>query len=267
LGESPPPLNLEAFENCRPLRITGVWHEASRLTAPTSSVFLSRHRGDIRGDVLEIGDNYYTLRFGEGRVCQSVIADVSTDNSKATIIADLADAPHIPDCAFDCVILTKALELIFDFEAALRTVSRILKPGGVALIAVPSISQIAAGASEPAALSWSFYPQTLRRLLARDFNPQKLTVESYGNVKTAISLLAGLAQEDLAPEDLAHNDSRYPLIVAARAIKPGAPPRIDALDRLDGPLAVSVLMPMFNSAAYVAEAIESVRARAMRKSR
>jgi SAM-dependent methyltransferase len=224
---------------------------------------LSQHRGDIRGDVLEIGDNHYTLRFGERRVRKSVIADVSTDNGKATIIADLVDAPQIPDCAFDCVILIKVLELIFDVEAALRTVSRILKPGGIALIAVPSISQIGADTAESAALSWSFYPQTLRRLLARDFNPQKLTVKSYGNVKTAISFLAGLAKEDLAPDDLEHNDSRYPLVVAARAIKLGPPPRIQAVNRLEGRPAVSVLMPMFNAAQYVAEAIESVRSQTL----
>ena len=86
--------------------------------------FLSQHKGDIRGDVLEIGDSRYTLRFGQGRVRKSVVADASKDNGNATIIADLVDAPQIPDCAFDCVILTKALELIFDVEAALRTVSR-----------------------------------------------------------------------------------------------------------------------------------------------
>jgi SAM-dependent methyltransferase len=222
-------------------------------------LFLSQHRGDIRGDVLEIGDNRYTLRFGDGRVRKSVIADVSRDNGDSTVFADLVDAPQIPDCAFDCVILTKALERIFDVEAALRTVARILKPGGVALIIVPSISQIGADATKPAELCWSFYPPTLRRLLARHFNPQKLTAESYGNVKTAISFLAGLALEDLAPDDLKHNDPRYPLLVAARAIKSGTP-RIQAVSRLEGRPAVSVLMPLFNAARYVAEAIESVRA-------
>ena len=133
------------------------------------------------------------------------------------------------------MILTKVLERIFDVEAALRTVSRILRPGGVALIAVPSISQTGADATDPVALIWSFYPQTLRRLLARYFNPQKLTVESYGNVKTAISFLAGLAQEDLAQDDLKHNDPRYPLIVVARAVKPGSPPRVEAVRRLERP--------------------------------
>ena len=163
--------------------------------------FLSQHRADISGDVLEIGDDNDTLRFGEARVRKSVIADVRADNGKARIIADLVDAPQIPDGAFDCVILTKVLEPIFDVEAALRTVSRVLKPGGVALIAVPRISQIGADATEPAALSWSFYPKTLRRLLVKYFDPRKLTVESYGNVKTLISFIAGLAREDIAADD------------------------------------------------------------------
>jgi hypothetical protein len=186
--------------------------------------FLRQHSGDIRGHVLEMGDNSYTLRFGKGRVDKSIIADISADNPKATIIANLTDAPQIFDGTFDCVILTQVLELIFDFDAALQTVSRILKPSGVALIMVPGISQIGTDATESAAWSWSFCPNTLRRFLVRRFDPQNLIVESYGNIKTAISFLAGLAQEDLAPDDFQHNDSRYPLIVAARAIKASSPP-------------------------------------------
>jgi SAM-dependent methyltransferase len=182
--------------------------------------FLWQHRGEIRGHILEIGDNSYTIRFGEGRVEKSIIADISEHNAKATIVADLIDAPQISDGTFDCVILTQVLELIFDFDAALRTVSRILKPGGVALITVPGISQIGTDPTESEAWSWSFYSNTLRRVLARHFDPQNLIVESYGNVKTTIGFLVGLAQEDLTSDDFQHNDSRYPLVVAARAIKP-----------------------------------------------
>lgn len=225
--------------------------------------FLSQHRGDIRGHVLEIGDNSYTLRFGGGRVDKSIIADVEMHNVKATIVADLTDAPQVPDNTFDCVILTQVLVLIFDVEAALQTVWRILKPGGIALITVPGISQIGTDATESAAWSWSFYPKTLRKLLVRRFDTQKLIVESFGNVKTAIAFLAGLAQEDLAPEDFRHSDSRYPLIVAARAVKPGPPPRVQAVSQLGRQPAISVLMPMFDAAQYVAEAIESVRAQTL----
>jgi SAM-dependent methyltransferase len=181
--------------------------------------FLARHKHDIRGHVLEIGDDTYTWRFGEERVAKSTTLDIRRDNSKAMIVADLTDAPHIPDDTFDCVILTQVLVLIRDFESALRTVSRILKPHGVALITIPGITQISADTAESAAWSWSFYPETFRSFVSRYFDRQNLIVESYGNVKTTIAFLAGLARDDLAPDDFEHNDCRYPLIVGVRAIK------------------------------------------------
>jgi SAM-dependent methyltransferase len=181
--------------------------------------FLLRHRKDISGHVVEVSDNDYTMQFGEGPEIKSSVLDIRTDNPRATIIADLTNAPQIPDGTFDCVILTQVLIFIFDVEAALKTVVRTLRPGGVALITVPGISQMSAKADEYQTWSWSFYPETLRRLLIRHFDPRNLIVESFGNVKTTISFLAGLAQEDLAAEDFQHQDPRYPLIVAARAVR------------------------------------------------
>ena len=64
---------------------------------------------------------------------------------EATIVADLADAAHIPADAFDCIILTQTLHLIFDVRAAVATVRRILAPGGVVLATVPGISQVDRG--------------------------------------------------------------------------------------------------------------------------
>src|ERR1041385_110870 len=50
--------------------------------------FLSAHRADIRGHVLELGDDRYTREFGTG-VTRSDVLDVTKDNAKATIVADL----------------------------------------------------------------------------------------------------------------------------------------------------------------------------------
>jgi glycosyltransferase involved in cell wall biosynthesis len=241
--------------------VTGDWgfSRGQPIDRPYVESFLSRHAHDVRGHVLEIADDAYTRRFGGARVAKSAIADINAQNPKATIVADLTDAPQIPDDTFDCVVLTQVLELVYNVDAALRTIARILRPGGVALITVPGISQISANAAESAAWSWSFYPETLRRLLTKHFDSQKLVIESYGNVKTTIAFLAGLAQQDLAPEDFHHNDSRYPLIVAARAIKPGSSPQVAIIPRLVSQPEVSVLMPMYNASQYVGEAIESLR--------
>ena len=58
-------------------------------------------------------------------------------NPQATIVADLTDAPHIPDDTFDCAIVTQTLQFVYDVRAAFATLHRILAPGGVLLATVP----------------------------------------------------------------------------------------------------------------------------------
>ncbi|MDP2660390.1 MAG: methyltransferase domain-containing protein, partial [Dehalococcoidia bacterium] len=95
--------------------------------------FLASHAPDIRGLVLEIGDDTYTRRFGGDRVAKSDVLHFQQGNPGATIVADLTCANHIPSESFDCIILTQTLQFIYDVRAALATLSRILKPGGVLL--------------------------------------------------------------------------------------------------------------------------------------
>jgi len=92
--------------------------------------FLGNQSGDIRKHVLEIGDDAYTRKFGDGRVITSDVLHVTAGNSRATIVADLTCANHIPSSLFDCIVLTQTLQFIYDVPAALKTLHRILKPGG-----------------------------------------------------------------------------------------------------------------------------------------
>src|SRR5690606_675442 len=94
----------------------------------------------IHGRVLEIGDNTYTLRFGGDRVSISDVLHVDEGHAGATITADLTSAEHIPGDQFDCIVFTQTLQFIFDASAALRTLHRILRPGGVLLCTVPGIT-------------------------------------------------------------------------------------------------------------------------------
>ena len=107
--------------------------------------FLSCSEADICGRVLEIGDNSYTKRFGGNRVTHSDVLHVQEGNPQATFVGDLTSAEHIPSDVFDCIILTQTLHLIYDMKAAMRTLYRILKPGGVLLATVPGISQLERG--------------------------------------------------------------------------------------------------------------------------
>ena len=185
--------------------------------------FLRRHRGDIRGRVLEIGDNTYTVRFGGNQVSASDVLHVKAGTPNATIVADLADAKHIESDSFDCIILTQTLHLIFDIRAALRTLVRILKPGGVLLLTVPGISQLDHGEWNESWF-WSMTVASVNQLLVQSLPPDAVDVESRGNVLAATAFLQGLSQEDLPPLWHEIDDLHYPVTILARAIKPDNKP-------------------------------------------
>jgi SAM-dependent methyltransferase len=185
--------------------------------------FLSDQSHDIRGRVLEIGDAYYTKKFGGDRVTQSDILHVTEGSPDATIIGDLTDADHIPSDTFDCFILTETLQLIYEVRLALKTIYRILKPGGVVLVTVPGITQL----SDPQwrdTWYWNFTTRSAQRLFEEIFPPENLTIATYGNVLSATAFLQGVATEELKPEELDYFDPNYEVTITIRAIKPEVTP-------------------------------------------
>jgi SAM-dependent methyltransferase len=180
--------------------------------------FLTRHAADIRGHVLEIGDAAYTRQFGGDKVTKSDVLHVCEGNPQATIIGDITNAPQIPDNTFDCFILYQTLQLIYDLPAAIKTVHRILKPGGVVLVTIPGIIQIA-DQEWANYWYWSFTSLSAQRLFAECFLSEKIQVETCGNVLSAISALSGLATEELRKKELDVCDPRYQLTINLRAVK------------------------------------------------
>jgi FkbM family methyltransferase len=178
--------------------------------------FLAEHSADVRGRVLEVGDDSYTRQYGDDRVEVRDVLHVREGAPGATIVADLTDADHIPSNAFDCIIFTQTLHLIYDTRAALRTLHRILKPGGVLLATFPGISQIDHGEWADT-WYWSFTSRSARRLFGEIF--ADVAVEPFGNVLVATSFLQGLAWQELRPEELDHRDAAYELVITVRAVK------------------------------------------------
>jgi SAM-dependent methyltransferase len=180
--------------------------------------FLAENAGDIRGRVLEVGDNAYTLRFGGARVGQSDILHVDATNPRATFVGDLARRDVLPEGVFDCIILTQTLQFIFDMHGAVATLYRSLKPGGTLLLTAPGISPVDRG-EWGAIWYWSITAVGARRLLEEQFPSDAITVGAYGNVFAATAFLYGLALEELELADLNVDDASFPVTVAARAVK------------------------------------------------
>ena len=179
--------------------------------------FLAQHRDAIRGRVVEIQDRLYTQRLGTG-VTSSDVLDVDATNARATIVADLAAADHVPSNSYDCLIVTQTLHLIRDTRAAVTHLHRMLAPGGVLLATLPSVSRVSAGAGV-AGDYWRFTVASARWLFSDVFGEDAVTVASRGNVLSAIAFLKGLAAEELSPDSLAVDDPYFPVVITVRAVK------------------------------------------------
>jgi glycosyltransferase involved in cell wall biosynthesis len=180
--------------------------------------FLGEHRKDVRGHVLEIADNTYTCRFGSD-VDKGDVLHLQPGNPQATLVADLTHADHIPTNTYDCIILTQTLQFIFDVPAALQTIHRILKPGGVVLATFPGISPISRYDMERWGHFWGFTSLSARRLFEEVFLEGQIEVRTYGNVLTASAFLFGMASEELNQQEIEYPDPDYEVIIAIRAAK------------------------------------------------
>lgn len=221
-GDDSPPVGGVKFGHLR--RITPIAADFGyRRGGPVDRVyiegFLDEHRADIRGHCLEIGDASYTYRFGANRVTTADVLHIDPGADGATFVGDLADGSFLPDATFDCIVLTQTLHLVYDFGAALRTIARILAPGGVLLMTVPGISNIDLGVWG-GTWHYSFTHQSVRRMCADAFPGWGTSVESFGNVLAAVAFLHGLGADELDRRELWEHDLNYSLIHAARVQRP-----------------------------------------------
>jgi glycosyltransferase involved in cell wall biosynthesis len=181
--------------------------------------FLQQHAGDLAGHVLEVRDDAYIRKFGGNRVTRVDVLHPTTGNEKATIVADLTAADHVPSDTFDCIVLTQVLPFIPDVQAAVHTLHRILRPGGVVLATVPGISQIVRYDMDRWGDYWRFTSLSARRLFECGFPGGEVGIETYGNVLAATAFLQGLSSRDLRPDELDYRDPDYEVLITVRAVK------------------------------------------------
>ena len=177
--------------------------------------FLAAHSRDIRGRALEVGDASYCRKFGTGIVRQDVL-HVAADSPEATIVGDLSVPGVPPEGAFDCLVVTQTLHLIYDMHAAVAAMHRALKSGGVLLLTCPGISQVDCG-EWGATWFWSITRPAAERMFGDVFGAVNVAVEARGNVYAAVCFLEGLALEEVDAAKLEVLDTSYPVIVTVRA--------------------------------------------------
>lgn len=180
--------------------------------------FLAREAASIRGEVLEVRDPTYALRFGGDDATQIHVVDIDRTNPQATVFADLAVECSLPFEAYDSMIVTQTLQYTVDDAAAFRTLWRALRPGGTLLFTGPCISRV--DQPEREWDRWRYTQFGLQTRLAELLPEAEVTVESHGNVLAGAAFLYGLAVQELTEAELDVDDPRFPVIVCARVSKP-----------------------------------------------
>lgn len=180
--------------------------------------FLELNKSFINGAVLEVADNFYGLKFSPPGTVIDVL-HYAKDNPKATIIGDLTKTESLPCEKIDCFICTQTLNFIYDLKAAIAGIHYLLKNGGVALITVAGICQVSRYDMVRWGDYWRFTDLSILKLFEEVFGSGNVEVDYYGNVLVAVSLLHGLAADELTAQELLFKDRDYPILLTVLAKK------------------------------------------------
>lgn len=183
--------------------------------------FMASRAADIRGRVLEVANNDYTIRHGGDRVTRSDVLHPVAGNPRATIVADLARPDASLEGQFDCIICTQTLQLVYEVRNAVAQLHRWLKPGGVVLASVPGISQISREDMEQTGDYWRFTGASVRSMFSAEFGERAVEVEVLGNVFAAVAFLHGIAAEECDEASLLEADPQFQMLMTARAVRAG----------------------------------------------
>lgn len=177
--------------------------------------------GDVRGRVIEVGGDEYARAFVPGDTTDGIssidVLHISAANASATIVGDLRTGEGIPSGAFDCVICTQTLHVIYDVQAAISSIHTMLADGGVALVTVPGITRGCIPDRDQWGDFWRFTTQSATRAFGDVFGADNVHVEAYGNLLTAMGFLQGMAAEEFSETELRLRDPDFEVLIGIRA--------------------------------------------------
>ncbi len=180
--------------------------------------FLNENNCYIKGNLLEIADDFYSKKFGT-EVEAFNILHFDSNSKKATISGDLASPENLPSNFTDCFICTQTLNFIYDIKTAVYGIKQLLKEGGTALITLAGLSQISRYDMDRWGDYWRFTSLSAEKLFSEVFGKENISIKTYGNVLSSIALLEGLSVDELTKDELEFVDPDYQMIIAVVAQK------------------------------------------------
>jgi hypothetical protein len=180
--------------------------------------FLKNNSNLIKGDALEIAESKYITHFGSNITSVNVLHPIA-GTPGATLIGDLTKFDTLPSEKFDSFICTQTFNFIYNYKDAIQGAHKLLRPGGLMLATVAGISQVSRYDMDRWGDYWRFTTLSAKMACEEVFGKGNVEVDFYGNCFAAISLLRGIATEEVNTKDLDFRDENYPLIITIKARK------------------------------------------------
>jgi len=212
------PTNWKDFRNVKPISHFFGADRGQPIDRYYIEKFLSDNRKQIKGTVLEIGDDSYSKQFGKDIIRQEILL-YAPNNSKSTIISDLTNHATLKKQIADCFICTQTLNFIYDVKSAVEGIYYMLRENGCALVTLSGISQISRYDMDRWGDYWRFTDKSARMIFSEIFGPENVQVVTYGNVLSSVAFLEGISAEELKEDELLYTDCDYQITVAVKAVK------------------------------------------------
>lgn len=213
--------NLEYIQKLKlqPVGRTFGYSRGSSISRYYIEKFLGANIHYIKGNILEIGDNQYTQKYGASDSVSYVFRYgegqnyYDKENNVNVVYGNLEKEVNVEDVKFDCIILTQVLDMIFDIKNAIKNVKHLLCEGGVILLTVSGITPISRSDMDRYGHYWCFTNKAIETLLNDDWYHSE--VYTYGNAKVACAFIQGMSSEELTKEELDYCDEEFQVMLSA----------------------------------------------------
>jgi hypothetical protein len=183
--------------------------------------FLLYNSQIIKGSLLEIGDDQYTIKYGSDLQRVVVLAGKGSRKESISFAGDLTNPNSLLSLGrFNCVIATNVLNFIFDFDSAVHGLSTLVntKSGTVLATVAGGVSQVSRYDYERWGDYWRFSDMSIRKIFQKYFN--NVEVQTFGNAPLAAAFIMGLAKEEIPSHLFKIHDPDYQILITIKASLP-----------------------------------------------
>ncbi len=174
----------------------------------------------IKGSCLEFGELTYLNKYGTALNNKVIFSysDIVLQKSNE-ISGDLTKYSQLPELMFDCIVCVNVINFIYDTNAALLGMKKMLKNDGFLILTVAGpCAHISRYDMNRWGDYWRFTDKSLRLFLNQNgFEVQKLI--SFGNPQSVIAQINGYCVNDLKGNEIFSHHEDYQLVICAVATK------------------------------------------------